>query len=160
MFIKALCIVAILVSAPLYAQDYQLEFFREFIEKDDPDTLDYWYTHGEACPWSESEGTEVITGVLKRSRVLPTQGLGKANGVYLFAKSTCLELAHEFGFAVNFYVVFGEVGDKGSIVYDKDYGGLGSGAPDDKRFFLDSLRSSVEAAVTDFIEVNFLLDDQ
>jgi hypothetical protein len=46
------------------------------------------------------------------------------------------------------------------VLYEKPYGGLLSMGKEDKNFALESLKSYIEAAVTDFVEVNFLMDDQ
>ena len=53
-----------------------------------------------------------------------------------------------------FDIMFGDYGARGSLLYEKSYGGILTMSS--KQFGLDSLKSSVEDAVTDFIEVNFL----
>ena len=58
------------------------------------------------------------------------------------------------GYAVNLDVMYGS----NPFLFEHYYGGIYSGSLDDKAYFLENLKSVVESAITDFVEVNFLSD--
>ena len=126
---------------------------KAFITADDPNTLEYWYTHDSECPWAEEEAKSVIEGVIKRSRIKTEHGTGGPNNVYLNNIARCLE-ANVGGHVAFFNIMFGDYGARGSLLFEKPYGGILT--MPSKQFGLESLKSLVEGAVTDFVEVNFL----
>jgi hypothetical protein len=155
---RTLLILLLFVSTTATAQ--LSDQFKKWITAEDPETLEYWYTHDFDCPWSKAEAEEVIAGVIKRSRIKTSHGTGGVNRFYLNTVVQCLESMSVGGdlrgYSVNFEIYYGNF----PVLYEKPYGGLLSMGKEDKNFALESLKSYIEAAVTDFVEVNFLMDDQ
>ena len=151
-------ILTILLSClPAIANAQLSDSLKAFITADDPETLEYWYTHNNECPWTEAEAENVIEGVIKRSRIKTEHGTGGPNKVYLNNVASCLE-TNSGGHAVFLNIKFGEYGARGSLLYEKSYGGILT--MPSKQFGLDSLKIFIEDAVTDFVEVNFLSESK
>ena len=143
----------LLSSLPVIANAQIFDGLKKFITAEDPETLHYWYNHGSDCPWTEAEAKNVIEGVIKRSRIKTEHGTGGPNKVYLNTTAGCL--ASSRGYAANFDVMFGDYDlATGALLYEYEYGGLLT--TPSKQFGLDSLKTFIENAVTDFVEVNFL----
>lgn len=97
----------------------------------------------------------MIEGVIKRSRITPGRGLASINDFYLDTSPHCFDLSKTAdleGHVVHFEVMYGDY----PLFYDKSYGTMGSGS---KEFLLNAFKSFLEDAITDFLEVNFLMDD-
>jgi len=95
----------------------------------------------------------VIEGVIKRSRIRTGQGLSYTDP-YLDVKTSCLTAFG--GYAIYMQIRFA----KGFVLWDSNFGGIMTAPEDDsgKQYLLNNLRDSLEEAITDFVEVNFLSD--
>jgi len=143
-------ILTILLSSLPVIANAQVSFkVKTFITATDPETLHYWYTHGSECPWTEAEAENVIEGVIKRSRIKTEHNLGGPNKFYLNTTALCLGTSAG-GHAVNFDVKFAT----GSLLFEHSYGSVLMTSS--KQFGLNQLKTYIENAVTDFVEVNFL----
>lgn len=127
--------------------------YKAFLKVTDPNELPYWYSHDDKCPWTEPEAKQIIEGVIKRSRIRTRHDIGGVNDIYLDNKVFCLDLDNNRGYAVHFNIGYGDY----PMLYEWAYGGLLTGGTS-KFFFLDSLQTMIENAITDFVEVNFLSD--
>jgi len=129
--------------------------FADFIRAEDPEVLGYWYSHDDACPWEKGEVTNLIEGIIKRSRIKPEPALGLTNGFYLNIDLACLEAsirARSIGYMFEASVMYGDY----PMLYEREYGALQVFPNDNPEYGFNNLRSYIEDAVTDFIEVNFL----
>jgi len=129
---------------------------KAFFKVEDPNTLNYWYSHYDDCPWGEVEAEREIEGVIKRSRLRTEHSVSGSNNLYLNVDVLCLSLesiaGNPIGYSVNFEIMYGDY----PMLYEVRYGNLLSVGLDGKQSRLDSLKQFVEKAVTDFVEVNFL----
>jgi len=132
--------------------------FVEVITVSDRDNLDYWYSHSEPCPWSEDEAVSLIEGVIKRSRIKPSRSINLLNEVYLDVGVVCVDITVGGGGIVAGRSIYARVmfGDY-PMLYDRDYGSLWVMPSDDSDVALMKIRGAVEQAITDFVEVNFLM---
>ena len=136
----------------------QLRF--DFIKVTDFDFLDYVLGMSSSCPFAEQEAMDVIEGVIIRSRIRAEVGYSLDhffNEPYLDIKTTCLETrvgGRLTGYTVAYEVRFG----KGNMLWDYNYGNIYTDQPNNKQNFLNVLSIDTEAAITDFVKVNFLSD--
>ena len=130
------------------------ENFKNFLKVTDPNELPYWYSHQDECPWTEPEAEQIIEGVIKRSRIRTRHSINEVSGIYLNVKTICMDVGDNLGYATFFQIEYGAY----PMLYEKSYGGLLTGGSDSKSYFLDRLQTSIEDAITDFVEVNFLSD--
>jgi hypothetical protein len=132
-----------------------IDEFKAFLKVTDPNVLEYYYVHDETeCLWAGSEARQIIEGVIKRSRIRTSEGIGGVNEIYLSVYVNCMALSDNFGYAAYFNVKYGDY----PLLYDRPYGGMLVGGINDKSRVLDSLQSMIGDAITDFVEVNFLSD--
>ena len=144
----------LLSSLPVIANAQVNGYLKAFITAEDPETLEYWYDHTADCTWTEVEAKNVIEGVIKRSRIKTEHGAGGPNRVFLNITARCLEITTR-GHTAYLDVRFGEYNSvRGSLLYEKSYGNLLT--TPSKQFGLNELKTYIENAVTDFVEVNFL----
>jgi len=144
----------LLSSLPVIANAQVNGYLKAFITAEDPETLQYWYSHSPDCPWTEAEAENVIEGVINRSRIKTEHGTGGPNRVYLNSIASCLGV-NTMGHTAFLDVRFGEYNSvKGSLLYEESYGGLLT--TPSKQYGLNQLKTFIENAVTDFVEVNFL----
>ena len=73
--------------------------------------------------------------------------------IYLSVKVTCLQLSNK-NFVFDLDVQFGKVLDEPivPILYDKDYSAVGTGGAE---YIKNTVKESVESAITDYLKVNF-----
>lgn len=128
-----------------------------FLKVDDPNVLEYSYNYTPSCPFTPAEATQIIEGVIIRSRIRTSLGLGGVNDIYLDVSARCLLIGSDTidtGYVINWNISYGDY----PLIQNFDYGNLVTGGLDGKPFFLQRLQTYTENAITDFVEVNFLSD--
>ncbi len=131
------------------------EWLPTVIEKDSPDELAVFVYSDENCPTTLEETTEIVQGVLVRSRVKPV-GLDADKDLFLDVTMYCLKPAKTnpvFVFSVNFSSI---TEDGVPIAYDFDFGTIGMGKKENVE---TTLRSLVEDAITVYLRANFDLGE-
>ena len=151
---KKLLTTIILLCFSVIANAQLSDSFVNFLKVNDPNLLEYYYSHSDECPWTEPEAKQIIEGVIKRSRIRTAHGLGFGNDLYLNIDANCLRLTNGSGYAVVFNVVDGSF----PMLYENPYGGLLASGSNAKSYSLNTFKTMIENAVTDFVEVNFLSD--
>lgn len=126
-------------------------WFNLAIKSPNPNELAYFADADEECPISTSGVRDIVEGIFTRSRIKPSELFYEKNRIHLSLTLNCLKRAKgNFVFAYN--VKFGKYTPKPAILFDKDYGSYGVGG---KEFITQSLKTSTENAITDYLKANF-----
>jgi len=152
--ITLLCF-SVAFGSQVKAQSDQAILF-DFVKQQDPDFLPYFVTQTDDCPSTQAAAEEVIEGVIIRSRVrTAVRDIGYPD-LYINVGLTCIE-SQSGAIAIALEVYFGKypmlLG--GGIT---NYSQILLGSSSDRQNFLGSIRISIEEAMTDYVEANFLLD--
>jgi hypothetical protein len=137
----------IFASTSVNAAELQ-PWYKEVLQNDNPNNLGFYADAGKSCELDKTQLRKIVEGVLIRSRIKPLDI--SFNEIYLNAKIRCTSEGSAFSIAVS----FGKAFPGPSILYDVDYGGIGTHA-NDPSYILSSLKGAIETAVTDYISVNF-----
>lgn len=132
----------------------------DYIKANDPNKLTYFYSQTPDCPWEVSEAESTIEGVIKRSRIQPLDYSDyNPNDLYLNVISRCLEVKNVSGTPTGMIhevvIHFGNY----PLLFDKNYGSIFVAGTDGRAYLLNQMKELVEGATTDFVEVNFLSND-
>ncbi|MDJ0760381.1 MAG: hypothetical protein QNJ19_13355 [Woeseiaceae bacterium] len=150
------CIIAVALLLLGHAANAEVpEWLPTVLEKDNPDELAVFVYSDENCPMTLEETTELVEGVLVRSRVKPVS-LGAEKDLFLDVTVYCLKPAKTnpvFVISVNFSSI---TEDGVPIAYDFDFGTIGMGKKENVEA---TLRSLVEDAITVYLRANFDLGE-
>ena len=112
-------------------------------------------TQSDDCPFTQAETKVVIEGVIIRSRVRTAVRDFGYPDLYIDVGLTCIE-SQSGAIAIALEVYFG----KYPMLWQgiTSYSSVFLGGSSDKQNFLGSIRISIEEAMTDYVQANFLLD--
>jgi hypothetical protein len=130
----------------------QPQWFYDAIKGNSPNQLAYFITTN-SCPFTKETLSNVLEGVLIRSRIKPLKHDIFVDGrIYLNAHVTCLsqEAGRNSPFTIS--VSFARYLPYPPIIIDNDFGTMGIGPSD---YILQLFKESVESAVTQHIKANF-----
>lgn len=121
-----------------------------YLKADNPNELAISSTTESDCTITSDALRQIVSGVLIRARVQPLTGdtLFKSK-LYMEAKLHCVETRGSPIFVIQ--VISGSYDAPLPIVYPFSYIYIGMG---DEEFIVSNIKDRVEAAVTDYIEVN------
>lgn len=125
-------------------------------KQDNPNELAYFLSVDSDCPVTKEEVTLMLEGVFVRSRIKPVGGSQwTVRDFYMAAELACLKpdgghWAHKVD------VRFGNYSESIPILYDSSFGSIGSGGESHVR---ESIRRSIERAITAYLKANFDLGD-
>jgi hypothetical protein len=127
------------------------QWFLDAIKKDNPNELAY-NLYVFDCPFTYARGKEIVEGVFVRSRVKPTENTLE-DPIYLAIGLSCFSFPNNtsaFSLNVHFGAVRGD--EMMMILFDKPFGWFGVEANDEIQ---QSLKESVESAITAYLQANF-----
>lgn len=141
-------LVFLLIAGKAQAGSYPDWFLRE-IKKEKPDELVYAVTVGVGCQVTQEELNEVVEAVLFRSRIkpLPAETMISESELYLGGHLACHEISSTNS-TIHIGLRFGRYNYQYKYVFRAT--GLGS-----KSKFAEAIKSTVENAMTAYIEANF-----
>ena len=119
-------------------------------EVENPESFAYYVAVGSACPVVENEIRYLAETIIVRSRLSPVSEWSDSDRLYLSIEVSCIDrdlLPPIFMSNIHF-----QIDHHVPIQFRRNYGQFGTG---DNASVNDSIRDSVERAVTDFIRVNF-----
>ncbi|GGY67574.1 hypothetical protein [Marinobacter zhanjiangensis] len=148
-----LCAFLALLAGNAYSSDLE-PWYEKVLTQDDPNTLAYYtFTDNECFGAEEDHLNELIEGIFIRSRIKPVASL--SDPLYLNVILTCLRSSDDSFVAYTVDVGFGRYNPRPAVIYDKPYGSIGYGQS--MEFISSQVRENVEAALTDYLSVNFNL---
>jgi len=143
--------ILLLLSGGATAQESP-DWFLKAIKTETPDQLSYYFHVSEGCPFTEEKTIPVVEGVFIRSRIKPTPNDWRTAPLYLSISIECLSLETMLHPIYNLYIAFGRRNPYPAILYDYRFVALGL---NDEDSIMQTLKTSVEAAATEYLRANF-----
>ncbi|MDV3504219.1 hypothetical protein [Marinobacter sp. M-5] len=146
----SLCVLALLLITSVAHGGFPPSWYMSAIEKADPNILGYVARFEEdACVITERDLKDAVASVIKRSEVEPRPG--RRGEVHLSVSVRCLNVDPTSVFSLA--IQFGSKDSDSTVLYVKDYGEIF--AATDADTVLQTIKTSVEAAMTDYTLANF-----
>jgi hypothetical protein len=141
--------ILLLLSSAIAAQE-EPDWFLQAIKSDTPGDLAHYIYVSEECSFTEERVKSIVEGVFIRSRIKPIDNFGD-KPIHLEIAVECLPLEGTNPI-YSFSVFFSRYNPRPSIYYAYNFGTFGIGEIDDA---LQSIKGSVEEAITAYIKANF-----
>ena len=120
-------------------------------KKENPNELAYFVQVDDDCPVTKKEAIDITEGVFIRSRIKPVPDKWNIDSLYLYISLDCLKIEGDNP-VYHFSVRFANASAFIPVDYIERYGSLGIGP---KSAIVNTLKDKAEAALTDYIKVNF-----
>ena len=141
-----------LLSASSHAEVLP-EWFYKAIKVETPNQLSYYVTSSVACPFTTEALSEIVDGVLIRSRIKPLKNnFFISKKIYLNLSVECLQLKSVNNLVFNIRANFARYSPKPAIIFDHGFGTIGIGG---QEYIKRTFKESVENAVTAHVKANF-----
>jgi len=151
---KRLALFALLLPSIVLAEGLT------WLEKDNPNELYFLAAVASDCSMTDERLQSLVKGVLVRSRIKPASSWNP-NETTLEIILNCMKIDGGdpvFNLVIRFKKII-EQNDDGEYVFlitDRHYGAFGMG---DSGAISQAVKEGVEIAITDYIEVNFVLGE-
>lgn len=154
--VAACCCVSLLsfasVEAPAESPDWVLEAIEDATL--DPGELHYFHGVHRDCPLSDADGERIIEQALSRNGIEPrrlAQSRELSNHLFVDLWVSCVERTSNFVYVIDTYLGIHSPLDGQRVFIAQRFGRFGAG---DRASILQSMRESVDSAVSAYIQAN------
>jgi hypothetical protein len=134
------------------AEDDRLSWLKKEIKVNAPEKLMFSVSAYDDCPFTENEISEIVHGVLVRSRLKPEKIEGMGSHLYLNIALRCTKPSN--GLYVYSSDIYFARWDSAPLLIQPNFGTVGDAK---KQTIKNLLKESVEGAITVYVASNFLL---